>query len=70
MKLYEYKYAILSYCNQVLKQWCNETIVHRYGVQFTAAQLDGLWAVLVSVFLIGGILGGIAGGRLADVLGR
>jgi len=55
---------------QVLKQWCNETIVNRYAIQFTSAQLDGLWSVLVSVFLIGGVVGGVAGGKLADVLGR
>lgn len=56
--------------SQILKQWCNETIVSHYSVQLTPAQLDVLWSILVSVFLIGGIVGGVAGGRLADVLGR
>ncbi|VVC41694.1 Hypothetical protein CINCED_3A010946 [Cinara cedri] len=65
-----YNIGVVNAPAEVLKQWCNETIIHRYGVQFTAAQLDGLWSILVSVFLIGGIVGGIAGGRLADVLGR
>ncbi|XP_025410653.1 solute carrier family 2, facilitated glucose transporter member 1-like isoform X2 [Sipha flava] len=54
----------------VMKQWCNETIVNRYGVHFTPTQLDGLWSILVSIFLLGGIAGGIAGGKLADILGR
>lgn len=53
-----------------MKQWCNETIAKRYGVHFTPTQLDGLWSVMVSIFLLGGITGGIAGGKLADIWGR
>jgi len=53
-----------------LKQWCNETIIYRYDVHFSSAQLDGFWSILVSVFLIGAIVGGIAGGKLANSLGR
>jgi len=53
-----------------LKQWCEETIVERYALRLTPAQLDGVWSVLVSVFLVGGVVGGIAGGKLADLLGR
>lgn len=42
----------------------------RYDIQLTPAELEGLWSVLVSIFLVGGIVGGLAGGKLADVLGR
>lgn len=65
------KILIITVVNpQVMKQWCNETIAERYGVHLTRTQLDGLWSILVSVFLLGGITGGIAGGKLADILGR
>ncbi|XP_022170783.1 solute carrier family 2, facilitated glucose transporter member 1-like isoform X1 [Myzus persicae] len=65
-----YNTGVVNAPAEVLKQWCNETIMHRYAVQFSSAQLDGLWSILVSIFLIGGIIGGVAGGKLANVFGR
>ncbi|XP_050055597.1 solute carrier family 2, facilitated glucose transporter member 1-like isoform X2 [Aphis gossypii] len=65
-----YNTGVVNSPAEILKQWCNETIVYRYDVHFSPAQLDGLWSILVSVFLIGGIVGGIAGGKLANSLGR
>eukprot|EP00102_Acyrthosiphon_pisum_P023191 XP_016660401.1 PREDICTED: solute carrier family 2, facilitated glucose transporter member 1 isoform X3 [Acyrthosiphon pisum] len=65
-----YNTGVVNAPAEILKQWCNETIIQRYYVQFSPAQLDGLWSILVSVFLIGGIIGGVAGGKLANALGR
>ncbi|XP_026808100.1 solute carrier family 2, facilitated glucose transporter member 1-like isoform X2 [Rhopalosiphum maidis] len=64
-----YNTGVVNSPAEILKQWCNETIMDRYAVQFSPAQLDGLWSILVSVFLIGGIIGGVAGGKLANALG-
>ncbi|CAI6365644.1 unnamed protein product [Macrosiphum euphorbiae] len=65
-----YNTGVVNAPAEILKQWCNETIMNRYDVQFSSAQLDGLWSILVSIFLIGGIIGGVAGGKLANALGR
>ncbi|XP_050435358.1 solute carrier family 2, facilitated glucose transporter member 1-like isoform X2 [Adelges cooleyi] len=65
-----YNIGVVNAPSEILKQWCNDTILFRYAVELTKPQLDVLWSVLVSVFLIGGIIGGAAGGNLADKFGR
>lgn len=42
----------------------------RYNVLLTVGELEMLWAVVVSIFLIGGILGSLCGSWISDNYGR
>lgn len=53
-----------------MKKWCNETLHDRYGIALTFGELQTLWSAVVSIFLIGGCLGSLAGAWLADRFGR
>lgn len=53
-----------------MRTWCNETILHRFETSFNADEIRLLWAIVVSIFLIGGCIGSFSGGWLADKFGR
>jgi MFS transporter, SP family, solute carrier family 2 (facilitated glucose transporter), member 3 len=53
-----------------MKQWCNETLFDGYGTILTEVGLETLWSCVVSIFLIGGIIGSLGGAWVADRLGR
>lgn len=53
-----------------MRAWCNETLIERYDFHITPGGLDILWSTIVSVFLIGGAIGSLAGAGAADKFGR
>jgi MFS transporter, SP family, solute carrier family 2 (facilitated glucose transporter), member 3 len=53
-----------------MKQWCNETLLENYDWQLTDVGLETLWSSVVSIFLVGGVIGSLGGAWLADRLGR
>jgi len=57
-------------CVQIIREFCNATVADRYGVSMGPSQLEVLWSVIVSVFLIGGVTGSLSGGWVADRFGR
>lgn len=63
-------YLLFRFFLQYIKEWCNETIFETYGTVLTEGELDTFWAVVVSIFLIGGVIGSLGGAWLADKLGR
>ncbi|XP_050525032.1 solute carrier family 2, facilitated glucose transporter member 1-like isoform X2 [Daktulosphaira vitifoliae] len=65
-----YNIGVVNAPAGIVKSWCNDTILHRYAIELTKSQIDIVWSILVSIFLIGGIVGGAAGGNLANALGR
>ena len=55
---------------QIIKEFCNASVSAHYGVELSASQLDVLWSTIVSVFLVGGMVGSMSGGCAADHFGR
>ncbi|XP_030557927.1 solute carrier family 2, facilitated glucose transporter member 1-like isoform X1 [Drosophila novamexicana] len=53
-----------------MRSWCAATLLQKYGMQLTPARLDTLWASIVSIYLIGGVLGSACAGWAANRFGR
>lgn len=53
-----------------MKNFCNQSVEERYGIQISQESLDILWSTIVSIFLIGGVTGSLTSSPLADKLGR
>ncbi|EAT42164.1 AAEL006281-PA, partial [Aedes aegypti] len=53
-----------------IKSWINDTIYERYGVVLSSSGLDMLFSIVVSIFLIGGVIGSLSGAIIADKFGR
>lgn len=53
-----------------VQAWCNETLHATYGVVLSAGQMEVLWATIVSIFLVGGMVASLAGAWIADRVGR
>lgn len=54
----------------MIKEFCRDSILINYGVHLTKMQLEIIWSTVVSSFLIGGMVGSLSGGWLADLRGR
>ncbi|XP_058457766.1 solute carrier family 2, facilitated glucose transporter member 1 isoform X2 [Malaya genurostris] len=65
-----YNIGVINAPSDFIKEWCNETIYETYGVVLSSGNLDTFWAIVVSVFLIGGVIGSLGGAWVADKLGR
>lgn len=53
-----------------MRAWCNQTLINRYDAHLTTDELEVLWAAVVSIFLVGGAVGSLSGGNIADKYGR
>ncbi|KAH8407633.1 hypothetical protein KR222_008284 [Zaprionus bogoriensis] len=53
-----------------MRAWCAQTLHENYSWQLSAAALDTLWALIVSIYLIGGVLGSACAGWAANRFGR
>jgi len=53
-----------------MRSWCASTLQKNYGFILTPSALDTLWALIVSIFLIGGVLGSACAGWAANRFGR
>lgn len=53
-----------------MRHWCNETLIERYDAWLTKDSLDVLWSTVVSIFIIGGVIGSVGGAWIADRFGR
>ncbi|XP_065081977.1 solute carrier family 2, facilitated glucose transporter member 1-like isoform X2 [Ochlerotatus camptorhynchus] len=65
-----YNIGVINAPANFIKEWCNETIFETYGTVLSVGALDTFWAVVVSIFLIGGVIGSLGGAWVADKLGR
>lgn len=63
-----YKLIIIFF--QMIKVYVNESMYNNYGNVLNQAQLDVLWSAIVSIFIVGGVIGSLTGSWLADVMGR
>ncbi|KAL4707387.1 hypothetical protein ACJJTC_008572 [Scirpophaga incertulas] len=55
---------------ELIKGFCNESVIAHYGVILDGQHLEVLWAAVVSTFIVGGCTGSLLGAVLADWLGR
>lgn len=53
-----------------MRAWCQETIKARYDLQLSTSALELLWAMVVSIFLVGGAVGSMTGASIANRFGR
>ncbi|KAF7408780.1 hypothetical protein HZH66_003317 [Vespula vulgaris] len=65
-----YSLGVLNNPAELIQNFCNESIIERYDIQFTHNELMILWATIVSIFLIGGVTGSLIASWLADRFGR
>uniref|UniRef100_A0A182JY07 Major facilitator superfamily (MFS) profile domain-containing protein n=1 Tax=Anopheles christyi TaxID=43041 RepID=A0A182JY07_9DIPT len=65
-----YNIGVINAPANFIKSWCNETIFETYGTVFSEGSLETFWSAVVSIFLIGGVIGSLGGAWVADRLGR
>ncbi|XP_068143910.1 solute carrier family 2, facilitated glucose transporter member 1-like [Drosophila tropicalis] len=53
-----------------MRSWCQQTLLANYGVSLSDATLDTLWALIVAIYLIGGVFGSACAGWAANRFGR
>ncbi|XP_017077537.2 solute carrier family 2, facilitated glucose transporter member 3 [Drosophila eugracilis] len=55
---------------ELMRSWCNETLIARYDLNLGESGLELLWSALVSIFLVGGAIGSMTGATMANRFGR
>uniref|UniRef100_A0A1B0G2K7 Major facilitator superfamily (MFS) profile domain-containing protein n=1 Tax=Glossina morsitans morsitans TaxID=37546 RepID=A0A1B0G2K7_GLOMM len=53
-----------------IKVWCYDAIKSKYGLSLSVSQLDVLWALIVAIFLVGGMCGSLLAGWCCNKFGR
>ncbi|KAJ2953001.1 hypothetical protein O0L34_g7381 [Tuta absoluta] len=65
-----YNIGVVNTPAEIIKQFCNQSVISRYDVELSSGWLDTLWSCVVSIFIVGGCSGSILGAYCADSLGR
>lgn len=65
-----YNIGVMNSPAEIIRRWCNETVIANYDTHLTDDQLQLLWSAIISIFLIGGCVGSLFAASLADKLGR
>ncbi|KAH8236322.1 hypothetical protein KR032_004011 [Drosophila birchii] len=55
---------------EIMRSWCNETLISRYDLHLGESGLELLWSAAVSIFLVGGAIGSVSGATMANRFGR
>ncbi|XP_017017068.1 solute carrier family 2, facilitated glucose transporter member 1 isoform X1 [Drosophila kikkawai] len=55
---------------EIMRSWCNETLISRYDLYLGESSLELLWSAAVSIFLVGGAIGSMTGATMANRFGR
>ena len=58
------------YLEQKIKQFMNETHTDRTGEAFDETSILNVYALIVAIFAVGGMVGGLLAGWWADYFGR
>lgn len=53
-----------------MRAWCAETLLQNYNWTISPSALDTLWALIVAIYLVGGVLGSACAGWVANRFGR
>ncbi|CAL8347974.1 unnamed protein product [Lota lota] len=67
---YGYNISIINAPTQSVQNFINQTWLDRYQTGISEQSLTLLWSTIVSIFTLGGLLGGCMGGALSVKLGR
>ncbi|XP_039297071.1 solute carrier family 2, facilitated glucose transporter member 5-like [Nilaparvata lugens] len=65
-----YNIGVINAPSAVIQKWCSEALLQRYSITLTPATLAIVWSTIVSIFLIGGMIGSLAGSWFAHQIGR
>lgn len=65
-----YNIGVVNPIKDVVQHWINETSHQSSGEYLNKSGLDFIWSVIVSIFAIGAMVGGLLSGFLAEKFGR
>ncbi|XP_030563135.1 solute carrier family 2, facilitated glucose transporter member 3-like isoform X1 [Drosophila novamexicana] len=65
-----YCIGVINAPSALMKIWCSQTVLEKYGSTMSQSGIDILWSSVVSVFLVGGAIGSLGGAGLANKFGR
>ncbi|CAG9864983.1 unnamed protein product [Phyllotreta striolata] len=65
-----YNIGVVNTPAQLIKEFCKEAVIQRYGGPVGANQLELIFSTIVAIFLIGAAIGSLCGSLLADKIGR
>ncbi|XP_060917355.1 solute carrier family 2 member 11, like [Labrus mixtus] len=67
---YGFSISVMTSPSAFIKELVNTTCVQRYNVSLEQWQLSLIWSFMVSIYCIGGLLGGFMAGSLLSKFGR
>jgi len=70
MFYFGYNTGVVNAPAQAIKEFTAETHKSHYGVDLTEDQIDAIFTAITCTFLVGGMVGAMIGGWVADKLGR
>ncbi|XP_065164046.1 solute carrier family 2, facilitated glucose transporter member 1-like isoform X2 [Atheta coriaria] len=65
-----YNTGVLNNPQKIIEEWISTTIANRTGEMPPQSQITIIWSIAVSIFCIGGMIGGVLTGFVADTFGR
>ncbi|KAL1378720.1 hypothetical protein pipiens_015396 [Culex pipiens pipiens] len=65
-----FQIGVINAPAEYIQRWSNLAIADRYGTTLSKDGLKTLFSTVVSIFLIGGVIGSLGGAVLADRIGR
>ncbi|KAG5670887.1 hypothetical protein PVAND_001119 [Polypedilum vanderplanki] len=65
-----YNIAVINAPSSYMKDWANQTLISKYEIYLSPDGIELLWSFIVSIFLIGGVVGSLGGSYIADKIGR
>ena len=67
---YGYNIGSVNAPEEELKQFLNSSIIHRHNIQLSEEWIKTCFSAIVSIFVIGGMIGSLSGSFLANKFGR
>ncbi|VDP17901.1 unnamed protein product [Soboliphyme baturini] len=70
--VFGYNVGVLNSPEIVMTQWLNSTLQHgeNSNTTMTKTEISTGWAIIVSLFPLGALCGGVVSGCIVEVLGR